>query len=231
MSKQFTNEFINENMMGPNCLFLLEELIKKVELKPNMRVLDLGCGKGLTSLYLAMNFDVTVYAFDLWINATENYQRIKQFNLQDKVIPIYGNAEALPFAEAYFDVIISIDSYQYYGYKPDFLDTKIAPFLKPNGTIAITVPGFKNGYEDSVPEAMKPFWNEDWYFYTPNCWQNLWRDSNKIMLEECSSALCHNESWLSWLATDNCHAGNDREMMKAEKGLYFDSIQLIGKKV
>ena len=36
-----------------------------------MKILDLGCGKGLTSIFLAKEFGVQVYATDLWITAAE----------------------------------------------------------------------------------------------------------------------------------------------------------------
>jgi cyclopropane fatty-acyl-phospholipid synthase-like methyltransferase len=35
-----------------------------MEFKPGMRVLDMGCGKALTSIFLANEFGVTVFAND-----------------------------------------------------------------------------------------------------------------------------------------------------------------------
>ncbi len=66
-SETYDKAFINENLMGPNPLKMLEELTDKLDLQPGMRVLDLGCGKGLTSIFLAKEFGVHVYATDLYI--------------------------------------------------------------------------------------------------------------------------------------------------------------------
>ena len=55
--------------MGPNSLKMLEELTCGMDLHPGMRVLDLGCGKGMTSIFLANKFGVNVYVTDLWISA------------------------------------------------------------------------------------------------------------------------------------------------------------------
>lgn len=75
-------EFIKENMMGPNSMIIIDELLKNNDLKTVMKVLDLWCGKGLTSIYLAPKYNIKVYAVDLWISATENYNRFKDLGLE-----------------------------------------------------------------------------------------------------------------------------------------------------
>jgi len=81
--------------MGPNVLWLTEFLCEKMELKPGMRVLDMGCGKALSSVFLAKEYGVQVWANDLWISASENWQRIKEAGLENQVFPIYAEAESL----------------------------------------------------------------------------------------------------------------------------------------
>src|SRR5450759_351510 len=74
-----------ENLMGPNVLWLTEALTQVMVLEPGMRVLDMGCGRALSSIFRAREFDVCVWATDLWIPATENWQRILSANLETKV--------------------------------------------------------------------------------------------------------------------------------------------------
>jgi len=100
--------------MGPNPLWLLEELCEHMELKPGMKVLDMGCGRGITSVFLAKDFGVTVFANHLWISATENHKRFDEAGVTELVFPIHAEAHAPPYAEGFFDAAISIDSYQYY---------------------------------------------------------------------------------------------------------------------
>ncbi|MFR2287016.1 MAG: SAM-dependent methyltransferase, partial [Akkermansia sp.] len=100
-------------MMGPNAITLLKELSCQIPLEPSMRVLDLGCGRGLTSAYLADTFGVQVFALDLWIPATENYLRFRELGLDSRIIPLHGDAGNMPFAEEYFDAVVSVDSYHY----------------------------------------------------------------------------------------------------------------------
>ena len=56
-----------ETMMGPNSARILQELLEKFppQLNENDTVLDLGCGKGLTSLIIAKETEAKVFADDL----------------------------------------------------------------------------------------------------------------------------------------------------------------------
>lgn len=126
--KYYTNDFL----MGPNSFVLLDELISKnEEAISGGRVLDLGCGKALTTMFLANETKANiVFALDLWIDATENMETIRQNRLEDKIIPIHGNALELPFAEEYFDTIVSVDTYHYFGCEDGVFDEKILPYVK-----------------------------------------------------------------------------------------------------
>jgi hypothetical protein len=83
--------------MGPNPLWLLEDLLKDVVLEPGMRVLDLGCGRGLTSTFLAKEYDVDVVAADLWIKASANRERFSRDGVSTQVTAVDVEAHALPF--------------------------------------------------------------------------------------------------------------------------------------
>lgn len=227
----FSEDFIYKNLMGPNCLKILRELIEVIEIKPNMRILDLGCGTGLTSIYLAKNFDVTVFATDLWIKPSENYQRIKQFNLEDKVYPIYADATSLPYADEFFDIVVSVGAYNWFGCKSDYLQKCLLPLIKKEGLICMSVPGVKPGFDGIVPDELASFWQENMNLYSFQWWHKLWSGINEIKIEKCSSVKCHQEAWEDWLKCDNPYAINDIKMMEAEKGEYFDTVQIVAKKI
>ncbi len=157
-TSHYSKDFVEKNLMGPNCLKMLEEVTNSLPLKQGMRVLDLGCGRGLTSIFLAKEFGVQVFATDLWIPATVNYKTFQQQGLEDKIIPLHSNALDLPYADEYFDAIISIDSYHYYGNTETFMDSKIAPLLKKSGFFAVAVPGLKKEILGDLPEEMALSW-------------------------------------------------------------------------
>jgi len=52
-SATYDPEWVREHQMGPNPLWSNEWLCEAMELRPGMRILDLGCGKALSSVFLA----------------------------------------------------------------------------------------------------------------------------------------------------------------------------------
>ena len=64
MKYQITDELIYANSMGPNPIKLLTWNLQGVTVLPKNRILDLGSGKALTSVYLANEFDADVIAYD-----------------------------------------------------------------------------------------------------------------------------------------------------------------------
>ena len=57
-SSTYDPEWVIENMMGPNVLWLTESLRQVMDLVPGMRVLDMGCGRAISSIFLAREFDL-----------------------------------------------------------------------------------------------------------------------------------------------------------------------------
>lgn len=221
---EFDDNMVMNNMMGPNALRILEEMIKDIDLKKEMRILDLGCGKGLTSIYLARKYDVTVYAVDLWISATENFKRFKEQGLEGRIIPIHAEAHDLPFADGFFDVIVNVDSYQYYGHEEGYLDKHLAPLLNKGGRIVVGIPGLRKEFDNGIPIEMKPYYKLEYNFHTCNWWKELWKKSKLIKDIRCRELNCHNRAWEEWLSCDNEHAKGDIPMMEADGGKYYNTV-------
>lgn len=72
LPNKYDPNWVLDNSMEINALWLTEWLCKTIDLKPHMQVLDLGCGKAVSSVFLAKEFGVQVWAYDLWIKATDN---------------------------------------------------------------------------------------------------------------------------------------------------------------
>ena len=63
-------------MMGPNVLWLTESLSQIMDFQPGSRVLDMGCGRAISSIFLAKEFGLRVWATDLWNKASDNLESV-----------------------------------------------------------------------------------------------------------------------------------------------------------
>lgn len=184
-ASQYDPDWVRKHSMGENVLFNLESLTKSLDLKPGMRVLDLGCGKAISSIFLAKEFGVKVWAVDPAVPASENYQRIQNEACEDQVTPIEADARALPFAEEYFDAVIVVDSYTYFGTDEKYLPY-IARFLKPDGYLAIVDVCFTKEIEtpEQVPAFLQKDYRNYWYFiHTIDWWRKLWEKTGLVKIE------------------------------------------------
>lgn len=228
-SEKYDKQFVNDHLMGPNALKMVEELTDQLDVRPGMRILDLGCGKGLTSIFLAKEFGVQVYATDLWIGATENHMRFQLMGLDDRIVPIHADANELPFAEGYFDAVISVDAYHYFGREAHFMDTKLAPFVKKGGKIALGFPGFKEEIHGRLPAEILLSWSAEDMETLHSCawWKELLSQAKTTRIERIGEMTCFEVCWADWLSTDNDYAVNDRRAMDAGAGKYMNLISVL----
>ena len=223
------NEFLKENMMGPNAWLLAEELMANVPLKKGMRVLDLGCGRGLTSVFLAEKYGAQVFAVDLWTSATENYNRFKQAGVCELIVPLQLDALRLPFAQGFFDAAISVDSYHYFGNNDSYFEKVLKPILKKDAIVAIAFPGMKYEVHDNIPEEMKSLWETE----ALEMWHSIdwWKPKFETYLKDFQIAEmnCFDRAWNDWLACDNPYAAGDRLMIETDDGRFMNLIKLTGR--
>jgi cyclopropane fatty-acyl-phospholipid synthase-like methyltransferase len=230
MKKIYDSDFLRENMMGPNCVRILEELCSDLEIRPGSRIMDLGCGKGLTSIFLAEKFDVQVFATDLWITATENYTRFRELDLDGRIVPIHADARSLPYAEGFFDGIVSVDSYIYFGTEEGFVGKNMATLVKTGGFIAVAMPGLRQEFEGGiVPPELAPHWQEDMNFHSGEWWKELWSKEASVEVTHSRSMDCHKKAWEEWLECDNPYARSDIGFIEADNGRYIDTVEIIAR--
>lgn len=157
LTLKYDPDWILENSMGSHVLWLQEALARHMNIKPNMRVLDLGCGKAASSVFLAREFGTQVCAADLSVDPSENWKLIQSMGCTDKVFPIKADATDLPFADDFFDAMVSINSLFFYATEEGFLNEHIFRHVKPGGEIGIVVPGFLHEYSNGLPKEYLPY--------------------------------------------------------------------------
>jgi len=140
-ANKYDYNWLVENWMGPNPLYLAEEVCANMDLRPGMKVLDMGCGKGCSSVFLAKEYGVTVFATDLWISATENLRRFEEAGVADLVFPIHADAHSLPYAEGFFDAAVSLNAYHYFGTSDTYFPLTYSKLVKTGGQFGFVIDG------------------------------------------------------------------------------------------
>jgi SAM-dependent methyltransferase len=234
-SASYDPEWTLENLMGPNVLWLTEALCQVVALEPGMRVLDMGCGRAIGSIFLAKEFGVQVWATDLWIGASDNWQRVCAAGLQDRVFPIHAEAHSLPFAEGFFDALVSLDAYHYFGTDDLYLG-QYARLAKPGGQIGIVVPGVQHEFSDGLPQHLAPYWKWDFCsFHSPDWWRDHWTKTGLVEAVTADTVPNGWTYWLRWLevAAAQGFPSDEREaeMLRLDAGRNLGFTRLVARKV
>ncbi len=225
-SSRYDADWMLGNQMGPNALWLLAWLCERLPISPGMRVLDLGCGKAMTSVFLAREFGAHVQAVDLWMDPDHNWQRVVEAGVADRVCPIRAEAHALPFAAGFFDAIVSIDALQYFGTDLLYLDY-LTRFLRPGGLLGAVVPGLVAPLEDVVPSWLtapqsngKVFWEDSCRsFLTAEAWRKNWEGNPALT---GVSVDLQPDGWRHW-------ADFERAIEAAGKGIFPSDAEAIEK--
>jgi len=215
---------------GANALWLTEWLAAALELRPGMRVLDLGCGRAMSSIFLRREFGVQVWATDLWFSASENIQRIRDAGVEDGVFPIHADARALPFAADFFDAIVSIDSFVYYGTDDLYLNY-LARLVKPGGPVGIAGAGLVREIEGALPDHLREWWTPDlWCLHSASWWRRHWERTRIMDIELADTMPDGWQLWLDWhrvVAPDN---ETEIKALEADRGDYLGYVRLVGRR-
>lgn len=228
-------DWVIENQMGPNVLWQTESLTQVMDLKPGMRVLDMGCGRAISSIFLAKEFGLQVWATDLWVKAGENWKRICDAGMERHVFPIHAEAHTLPFADAFFDAIVSMDAYHYFGTDDLYLGYLIK-FLKPDGQIGLVVPGVQREIGSNVPEHLRPYWEWEFCsFHSPEWWRGHWEKTGHVKVELADMVPGGWEHWLKWMELlferdGRAYAKQEAAMLQKDAGRNFGFTRLVARR-
>lgn len=229
-SKKYDTQALQAKIMGPNPVKLEEELLLAHKIPAGAVVYDLGSGQGLTSVFLAKEYGFRVYAADLWSEPEENRAFFREMGLSDEQITaVKADAAALPFPKAFFDAVVSTDSYNYFGRDPAYLDEKLLPFVKKGGYIYIAIPGMKHDCHDNLPKELLLSWTPEQldYMHDVPYWRNMVEQSRLAEVIEVREMESNEEVWADWLKQENEYARGDRRSMEAGGGAYLNFIKIV----
>jgi SAM-dependent methyltransferase len=215
---------------GANALWLTEWLAEALDLRSGMRVLDLGCGLATSSVFLRREFGVQVWATDLWFSVSDNLQRVRDADVDDGVFPIHADARSLPFATEFFDAVVCIDSFVYYGTDDLYLNY-LARFLKPGGLLGVAGAGLMKEIDASVPDHLRGWWEPSMCcLHSAAWWRRHWEPTGILNIELADTLPDGWQFWRDWQRV--IAPGNAPEIgaLEADRGSYLGYVRLVGRR-
>lgn len=214
-----------------NALWLTEWLCEGLDLRPGMRVLDIGCGRAISSIFLRREFGVQVWAADLWFSPSENFRRVRDAGVEDGVFPIRADARSLPFAAEFFDAIVSVDAYMYFG-TDDLYLASLGRFVKPGGELGIALSGLTAEVAGEIPAHLREWWAQDqlWCLHTADWWRRHWERSGVLDITVADTLP---DGWrlsldsLRAVAPDNAM---ETGALEADAGRHIGYVRVVGRR-
>ena len=223
----FPQSAMRARSMGPNPLKLCEELLAITSIPAGYVVLDLGSGAGLTSALMAREYGLTVYAADLWSDPSDNMRFFEECGLTNRqAIPLKVDATALPFAHGFFDAVVSIDSYNYFGRDPEYLGEHLLPLVKRGGELLFAIPGMVRDRHSDLPPCLLASWtpNQLDYMHDMDWWRANFEKTTGVDVHDMHEMACTREAWADWIGCDNEYAAGDRAAVDAGALDYLNTI-------
>lgn len=198
-SSRYAPEWVLSLNRGPHPLWQLEDLLPDLRLRPGDRVLDLGCGKGATSVFLVHELDVDVVATDWWVGEAEINSVVEAAGVRDRVDVVQADVRHLPFGADEFDAIVSIDAFEYFGTDVHLLPGLLR-VLRPGGTMAMTTPALSiDPYVQAPPAQVAAVagW-EAAAWHAPQWWKRHWELTGLVAAVRARMQPGSREDWILW---------------------------------
>ena len=110
--------------MENHHISITQQTLEMMKLKPGERVLDLGCGAGWASRLLAQRVsggDQPGQVVGLEFR-TKWFAAPAPLLAYDNILFVVGSAQQIPWQEDFFDKVLSVESFYYYGDQGGALD-------------------------------------------------------------------------------------------------------------
>jgi len=155
-------------------------------------VLDLGCGKGESSIFLAKRFGVRVVAVDLSTEATFLADKFMRRGYGSQILPLNLDARnPLPFAEGYFDAAFCMNSLSFFGGDVDSL-CRLVKHIKQGGSFCAGGECMSREFTEEekrhppqVYNFVEGIWEGDFLkLHSPSWWRDLFTTSGVLAVRE-----------------------------------------------
>lgn len=160
-----------------------------------LKIADIGCGTGASTILLAKELDAEITAVDFLPEFLDELQtRAKDHGVAERVTPLTGSMDALPFSDEAFDVIWSEGAVYNMGFEAGVSAWR--RYLRPGGKLVVSEitwlgaarpPEIQSHWESEYPEIdvasakigileRHGYSPVAYFFLPPHCWlENYYR--------------------------------------------------------
>ncbi|MFO0954695.1 MAG: class I SAM-dependent methyltransferase, partial [Isosphaeraceae bacterium] len=170
------------------------------------------------------------WAVDLWFSASENLQRVRDAGADGWVFPLHADARSMPFADGFFDAIVSVDSFMYYGTDAFYLN-ELARFVKPGGQVGIVSSGLTREIDGEVPEHLRAWWTgELWSLHSADWWRRHWERTGIVAVETADAMPDGWQRWVEWQRAVAPENTVEIDAIEADQGAWMGYIRVVARR-
>jgi SAM-dependent methyltransferase len=173
---------------------------------------------------------VQVWATDLWFSAADNQQRVRDAGVERDVFPVHADARSLPYANDFFDAVVSVDSFPYYGTDDQYL-SYLARYVKPGGQIGIAGAGLMKEIDGEIPEHLRAWWEPNlWILHSALWWRRHWEKTGIVIMETSDTLPDGWQRWLDWQRVVCPENITELNAVEADGGRYLGYVRVVGRR-
>lgn len=184
-------------MMAPGGLLLARLMADKIGISNGMRVLDIGCGLGQSSVFLAKQFNCDVVSLDLYVDVYSRKKIAEENNVANKILMLQGDIrKGLPEGIGHFDLIFCMQAFHSFGTN-SFILKYLSSLLDQEGRICIAQTCF-NKENNLLPPIYKNSdgWNTEYqHYHSPEWWKERFNKTSQFFVTECYELMEGDVMW------------------------------------
>jgi len=146
------------------------------------------------------------------------------------VFPIHADARLLPFASEFFDAVVCIDSFVYYGTDDLYLNY-LSRFLKPGGVLGVAGAGLMQEIDVSVPDHLRQWWEPSMAcLHSAAWWRRHWERTGILEIDVADTLPDGWQFWRDWqrvVAPDNAM---EIQALESDRGSFLGYVRLVGRR-
>lgn len=188
-SNQLSMHYIMENRGVEDPDYTFERYAEKLEVNSGHKLLDIGCGVGGNSMWMAENVGCEATGVDITPKMIKEAQKYAEKRNIERVSFQEADFENLPFGDESFDRVIGTETVCH-SRNLEKVFSEIYRVLKPGGK-ALIVDGFRakknmTGEEEKIVDIVEEGWSLDRFYFPEEYVQNSEKAGFDASYEEIS---------------------------------------------